>query len=209
MALPVEHAWSRLRRVADLGARMALPVPKPLRLDKLFVSEAIIEATRVTMWLRRSARTGAGVRISVTSETSDAEVQLLDELGQPAGDVYELDGDERAVPLRLASALVDATLDLPLRRQLMTGAALQGTTLRGRFEPRDVCVRLIAAYAPIVSEIARRSCAPGELTLRRDSVAGGAKPSSSPAPSCAGGSHACRVAASALRSVRIVAYDRR
>jgi hypothetical protein len=120
------------------------------------------------LWLRKSARTGAGVRITVASETEDAEVQLLDELGQPSGDVFELDGDERAAPFRLASALVDSTFDLALRRQLMTGAALSGSTLRGRFEPRDVCARLIAAYAPIVSEIARRSCAPGELMLRRD-----------------------------------------
>ncbi|HEY2748088.1 MAG TPA: hypothetical protein VGL86_25870, partial [Polyangia bacterium] len=168
VALPVEHAWSRLRRAADLAPGLALAVPKPLRLDKLFVSEAIVDAAHVTLWLRKSARTGAGVRITVASETEDAEVQLLDELGQPSGDVFELDGDERAAPFRLASALVDSTFDLALRRQLMTGAALSGSTLRGRFEPRDVCARLIAAYAPIVSEIARRSCAPGELMLRRD-----------------------------------------
>jgi hypothetical protein len=168
VALPVDHAWSRLRRAADLASGLSLQVPKTLRLDKLFVSEAVVEATHVTLWLRRSARTGAGVRVSVASETEDAEVQLLDDLGQPSGDVFELDGGERAAPFRLASALVDSTLDLPLRRQLMIGAALAGSTLRGRFEPRDVAARLIGAYAPIVSEIARRSCAPGELMLRRD-----------------------------------------
>ncbi len=168
VALPVEHAWSRLRRAGELVPGLTLQVPRPLRLDKLFVSEAVVDASHVALWLRKSARTGAGVRITVASETEDAEVQLLDELGPPSGDVFELDGDERAAPFRLASALVDSTFDLALRRQLMTGAALSGSTLRGRFEPRDVCARLIAAYAPIVSEIARRSCAPGELMLRRD-----------------------------------------
>ena len=169
VALPEGHAWTRLRRVADLGVRACrCACPKTLRLDQLFVSEALVEPERVTLWLRRSPRTGAGVRVAVASETEDAEVQLLDDLGQPQGDVYELDGDERATPFRLASALVDATFDLALRRQLMTGAALDGTTLRGRFEPRDVCARLIAGYAPIVSEISRRSCAPNELMLRRD-----------------------------------------
>ena len=99
-------------------------------------------------------------------------MQLLDDLGQPQGDVYELDDDDRNAPFRLASALVDSTFDLALRRQLMIGAALDGNTLRGRFEPRDVCARLVAAYAPIVSEISRRSCAPNELMLRKD-VGGG------------------------------------
>ncbi|MGZ3427187.1 MAG: hypothetical protein ACXVCV_11095 [Polyangia bacterium] len=168
VAVPEGHAWSRLRRAVELAPGLALRVPKTIRLDRLFVSEAVVEPDRITLWLRRAARTGAGVRISVTFESAEAEVQLLDELGQPHGDVYELDGDDRAEPFRLASALLDSTFDLALRRQLMTGAALDGTTLRGRFEPRDVCTRLIAAYAPIVSEISRRSCAPDELMLRRD-----------------------------------------
>ncbi len=172
VALPEGHVWGKLRRAADLASGQALRVPKTLRLDKLFVSEAVVEPARVSLWLRRSPRTGAGVRVSVASESEEAEVQLLDELGQPQGDVYELDDDDRAAPFRLASALVDSTFDLALRRQLMTGAALEGSSLRGRFEPREVVTRMIAAYAPIVSEISRRSCAPNELMLRRD-VGGG------------------------------------
>jgi hypothetical protein len=172
VALPEGHAWSKLRRSADLAGGLALRVPKALRLDKLFVSEAVVEPERVSLWLRRTARTGAGVRVTVLAESEEAEVQLLDELGQPQGDVYELDGDDRHAPFRLATALVDSTFDLALRRQLMTGASLSGNTLRARFEPRDVCARLVAAYAPIVSEISRRSCAPNELMLRRD-VGGG------------------------------------
>jgi len=172
VALPEGHAWTKLRRSADLAGGLTLRVPKALRLDKLCVSEAVVEPARVSLWLRRSARTGAGVRVSVLAESEEAEVQLLDELGQPQGDVFELDGDDRHAPFRLATALVDSTFDLALRRQLMIGAALDGNTLRGRFEPRDVCARLVAAYAPIVSEISRRSCAPNELMLRRD-VGGG------------------------------------
>ena len=172
VALPEGHTWGKLRRTADLAPGLTLRVPKSLRLDKLFVSEAVVEPERVSLWLRRSPRTGTGVRVSVTGETEEAEVQLLDDLGQPQGDVYELDDDDRDPPFRLASALVDATFDLALRRQLMTGAALDGNTLRGRFEPREVCARLVAAYAPIVCEISRRSGAPTELMLRRD-VGGG------------------------------------
>jgi hypothetical protein len=168
VALPEGHTWGKLRRTADLAPGQALRVPKLLRLDKLFVSEAVVEPERVSLWLRRSPRTGAGVRVSVAGETEEAEVQLLDELGQAQGDVYELDDDDRTPPFRLASALVDATFDLALRRQLMIGASLDGTTLRGRFEPREVVTRLVAAYAPIVSELSRRSCAPNELMLRKD-----------------------------------------
>jgi hypothetical protein len=168
IAVPEGHAWNRLRRAADLASGLAVRIPKPIRLDKLYVSEAVVEPERISLWLRRAPRTGSGLRISVTFETAEAEVQLLDDLGQPHGDIYELDDDDRAEPFRLASSLLDSTFDLALRRQLMTGAALDGSTLRGRFEPRDVCARLIAAYAPIVSEISHRSCAPNELMLRRD-----------------------------------------
>lgn len=168
VALPEGHTWSKLRRAADLCPGLALRVPKTLRLDKLYISEAVVEPERVSLWLRRSPRTGAGVRVSVTSETEEAEVQLLDDLGQPQGDVFELDDDDRAPPFRLASALVDATFDLALRRQLMTSATLDGNTLRGRFEPRDVITRLVSTYAPIISELSRRSCAPNELMLRKD-----------------------------------------
>jgi hypothetical protein len=167
IALPEAHAWSRPRRVADLAPGSTLRVPRVVRLDKLFVSEAVVNSARVALWLRRSARTGAGVRAAVTLRSGDVEVQLLDELGQPQGDVFELDDEGRLPLLRLAGALLDSTFDLPVRRQLMTGATLDGDTLRGRFEPRDLCVRIIAAYAPIVSEISRRSCGE-ELTLRRD-----------------------------------------
>lgn len=172
VALPEGHAWTRLRRAGELAPGALLRTPKTIRLDRLFVSEALVEPARISLWLRRAARTGAGVRLSVTFESADAEVQLLDDLGQPSGDVFELDGDDRADPFRLASALLDSTFDLALRRQLMTGAALDGNPLRGRFEPRHVCTRLIAAYAPVVAEISRRSCAPDELMLRRD-VGGG------------------------------------
>jgi hypothetical protein len=168
VAVPEAHPWSRHKRVADLAPGTTLRVPRTARLDRLFVSEATVHPERITMWLRRSARTGAGFRVEVASESGDTAVQLLDDLGQPTGDIYEIDEDNRAPLLRLASALLDSTFDLALRRQLMKGAALDGQTLRGRFEPRDVCTRIIAAYAPIVAEISRRSCAPDELMLRRD-----------------------------------------
>ena len=81
-----------------------------------------------------------------------------------------------------AASISDAAGDQPVKLGLAesdfsqdgfsAAATLDGNTLRGRFEPRDVCARLVAAYAPIVSEISRRSCAPNELMLRRD-VGGG------------------------------------
>jgi hypothetical protein len=178
LAMPPEHPWARLRRVGELApettarlprpvARRMRPGPQVVALDRYVVNEALVEPSRIALVLRRGPRAGAGFRIEVLSEDAQTSAQPLDDFGRPAGDVQELDSDGREVLLPLVCAVLDSTYDLALRRQLMTGAALDGNPLRERHEPRDVCQRLIGAYAPVVSAIAQRSAAT-ELVLRRD-----------------------------------------
>lgn len=178
IAIPEAHAWARLKRVADLAPGTVVTAPRAgkksrvaemheVSLDRLVVTECLIDVKRIAFRLRRAARAGAGYRFEVSTENGDTEMQLLDDLGEPTGEVLELEVGQRDSILRLASAMLDSSFDLVLRRQLLIGASLDGAPLRERYEPREVCARLVGAYAPIVSEIARRS-APTELMLRKD-----------------------------------------
>jgi hypothetical protein len=177
LAIPQAHRWAKLVRVGDLSPSTSAPIPRPIErrgrgglhtvaLDKLVISEALLEPDRIVLTLRKGARSGAGCRIEVTSETGVTTTEPVDEAGRCGGDVYTLDRDGREALLPLISAVLDSTFDLVLRRQLMTAAAIEGRSLRDRHEPHELCRRLIGAYAPIVAEIAKRS-SPTELVLRR------------------------------------------
>jgi hypothetical protein len=179
LAIPQSHRWAHLVRVADLAPGTTALMPRAAKgrggsglttmhaahLDKLIVSEAVLEPQRIALTLRKAPRSGPGYRIEVTSETGQTMAELIDEEGRPAGSTHEVEDRENLLPL--VSAILDSTFELALRRQLMTSAALDKKSLRDRHEPRDVVLRLLGVYGPIASEIARRSPR-SELVLRRD-----------------------------------------
>jgi len=78
-------------------------------------------------------------------------------------------GEEDSVhALRLWNRVLDTSRDLPMRRQAMTDATFDGTSIKEFDEPRLVCERLIDVMAPVVQQLGRRSGAAGELVIRRD-----------------------------------------
>lgn len=176
VAVPDAHRFGRARRVADLQGGTTVRAPRPGRpgavhavsLDKLFLSELLVEPERIVLFLRKNPRSGPGYRVEVHGRDEQTAIEPLDELGQPDGNGVELTYDDREPLIALASAVLDASFDLVLRRQLMTAASLDRQSLRDRYEPREVCARLLGAYGPIVAEIGRRSGSPRELTLRKD-----------------------------------------
>jgi hypothetical protein len=177
LAIPAAHPWARLRRVVDVAPATTVLLPRPLArrqregllavaLDRLFISDVQITPARILIVLRRHARGGPGWRFAVASEDGRTIGQPIDEAGRPCGDEHDL-VEEREPVLRLASAILDGTFELVLRRERLVAATLDGQPLEQRHEPREVCARLIAGYAPVVAEIARRSYPATELTLRR------------------------------------------
>jgi hypothetical protein len=179
IAISEAHALGRLRRVGELSPETVVHVTRDrgwfrssgqrmVRLDKLFVSELALDEQRILLVLRRGARSGTGYRIEVSTEADRAQLQPIGEGGQPSGPSDELGGSDRLHALRLASRVLDSAYDLTARRQLMIDASLDGETLHERFEPREICLRIIETLAPIVREIGRRAGAPGELVLRRN-----------------------------------------
>jgi hypothetical protein len=176
LAIPTTHRWAHLVRVGDLAPGTTATMPRAaerrgkgtlhtVHLDKLVVSDAVLEPHRIALTLRRGARSGAGYRIEVTSESGQTTAEVLDEDGRAAGGAHEVEDRENLLPL--VSALLDSTFELALRRQLMTAASLDDKSLRDRHEPRDLVLRLLGVYGPIATEIARRSPR-SELVLRRD-----------------------------------------
>ncbi|HEX4462867.1 MAG TPA: hypothetical protein VIA18_33065 [Polyangia bacterium] len=178
LALPAAHGWGRVRRVVDVAPATTVLLPRPLArrqregllavsLDRHCVSDVEISPARILLVLRQKPRSGSGWRFAVASEDGRTFSQPLDDAGRPCGDENDL-GDEREPILRLASAILDSTFDLVLRRERLTAATLDGQPLDKRHEPREVCARLIDSYAPVVAEIARRSHPTTELTLRKN-----------------------------------------
>jgi hypothetical protein len=178
-SIPDQHAFAQPLRVGDLAAGTTVRLaragewrraggPRPLRLDRLFLCEALLEPERIVLVVRRGMTGGAGWRFVISGDDDATSAQQLPADGDrhPAGAIDALDGEDRAAILRLAEVVLDTTLDLPLRRHLMLDARLDGQTLRQRHEPREVCARMLGAIGPIVREIERRSGAPGELILR-------------------------------------------
>jgi hypothetical protein len=177
-SIPDKHYFARPLRAGELapGTVARLPRagewrraggPRPARLDKLLISAAALEPDRIILVLRRGMVAGPGWRFVISGDDDATTAQELEDGQHPAGAVEKLRGEDRAAILRLAHLCLDATLDLPFRRQLMLDARLDAQTLRQRHEPREVCARILGALGPIVREIERRSGAPGELVLRR------------------------------------------
>jgi hypothetical protein len=174
-SIPDQHMFGRPRRVADLAPDTVVMLPRPgrrvselrpVRLDKLYIARAVLDPDSIAIVVARGHGVAGGWRFEISGEGDETCAQLLDERGQPTLGVDELDEQSRQAVLRLAAAVLDGSMDLPLRRQLMLDAQLDGETLRSRHEPREVVLRLVTQLAPIVREIDRRSGAPGELLLR-------------------------------------------
>jgi hypothetical protein len=187
LAIPIEHAWGRPRRVGQLATNIRVELPEQVgwlakrtllqstRLDSLFVSEVVVGAGRTMLGLRKAPRGGGGVRLDIIDGPESRVTALrLDEAGQPlnASAPDDVHGEGRANVLRLSARVVETVCDLALKREEMTSATFNHQPLRDHDQPREVCRNLVEVLAPVVREIGRRSGAPGELVLRR-SIGGG------------------------------------
>ena len=177
-----EHAWVRPRRVGDLAPGLEIHVPQnsgwiskrielaPVKLDRLFFNRVRVAGAELELVLTKSANGGSGYRISV---------DLRGERGILATSVNESGSADPEAPLTLAAEDAARVLELSQRviesvqgltalRGSMRGVSLDDQPLEQIEWPETTAQRLLAELAPVVSEISRRSGAPGELVLRRD-----------------------------------------
>jgi hypothetical protein len=181
IAIPPTHAWARPRRVGELLPHVEIQMPKEagflskrvgmasLRLERLFISDVTFAERSGVLRLRRGAGIGAGYEMRIELETGvKLEICPVREDGsledqQP----LVLQGDDQETMLSLWQRVVESAVDLMHERQRMVSAAFNGRSLLELESPRAVAEALINHMAPVVSEISRRSGAPGELVLRR------------------------------------------
>jgi hypothetical protein len=186
LRIPPEHAWARPRRVADLvaGLEAHLPQPSgwlsrrvemtPVKLDRLYFSSLKVAGTQLELSLRKSPSSGAGYRI-VVDLRGERGVLLapFDENGadHAATDTeppLSLEGEDGARMLELARRVLESIQGLIYLRGSMLELALDDLPPSELEWPEIVAERLLGHLAPVVTEISRRSGAPGELVLRRD-----------------------------------------
>lgn len=182
LAIPAAHDWGQPRRVVELSAGTEVHVPmesgiftkkiepKPVKLDRLFITEVAISNARTLITMRKGPRSGVGYQIEVQDEEVPRAVlsHVTEEGGIGPEAPLELGEEDSVHVLRLWNRVLDTSRDLPQRRQAMTEATFEGTSIAELEEPRRVCERLIEVMAPVVQQLGRRSGAPGELVLRRD-----------------------------------------
>lgn len=187
LRLPPEHLWARPRRVVDLipgGLEVHVPQSSgwisrrvemtPVKLDRFFVNTVKVAGAEVELLLRKTTSGGAGYRVVLDLRGEHGiALELLTDNGASSGDPpLALDGADGQRMLGLCQRVIESLQGLATQRGRMLSATLDERPLSEFEWPAVVAERLLRCLAPVVSEISRRSGAPGELVLRRD-VGGG------------------------------------
>jgi hypothetical protein len=180
VAIPPQNDWNKLRRVGDLSVGVEVQMPlsagwiskrielQPVRLDKLVISELSISEEKTTVSLRKTATAGGGYLLEIFSASPPkVTIATLGEDGLPTETARTLSGDDHDHVLRLWSKLISSTAGIE-RRQAMLSATVNKKPLHENDMPEAIGLRLIQILTPILTEIVKRSLAPGELILRRD-----------------------------------------
>ena len=178
--VPPSHVWAKARRVGELGDRLDVNVPQeagwfskrvevqPLRLDKLHVHGIAVTPERSVLTLRR-AHGGPGYKLELARDSSTVVFRAVPADGAETSSVpCELSAEDSAKVWTLWRRILATSADLGAARRSMKSAYVDGTPLMEHLQPETVVRRLVETLAPIVREISRRSCSPGELVLRRD-----------------------------------------
>ena len=182
VAIPSSHVWSRPRRVADLLPHVEIQMPKeagfiskrvemaPMRLERLFVSDLTFAERSGVLRLRKGPGTGSGYELRIDLETAVKLVicPVRDDGGVEEQQSLQLQGDDQATMLALWQGVVQSTVDLMHLRQRMVSATFNAQPLLELEAPHAVAEAMLQHMAPVISEISRRSGAPGELVLRRN-----------------------------------------
>lgn len=182
VAIPGSHVWARPRRVADLLPHVEIQMPKesgflskrvemaPLRLERFFIADLTFAERSGVLRLRKGPGSGSGYELQIDLETG---VSLTIRPMREDGTIEEqppqvLLGNDQATILSLWQGVVQSAVDLMHLRQRMVSASFNGRPLLEMDAPRVAAEALVNYMAPVISEISRRSGAPGELVLRRN-----------------------------------------
>lgn len=177
LEVPGTDDWQRQRRVSELLPGCELQVPheagwiskrvelQRVKLDKLFVTDALVQPRSARIEVRKAVRSGPGYAVE-RGETSGS-IHVLDDTGA-VKDTHPIENDDYPIVDRLLATARAELARLAEHRGALVSASFDGTPVSELDEPRAIASRLIANLAPVANEIERRSGGNDELILRRD-----------------------------------------
>ena len=178
LEIPSSHTFSSVVRVDKLMERLEVHAPesggflrkevklRAQRLDKEFIT-AVVAGANETLIHLRTAADGTGVGFDLAVPHNGVRVSL-----RRAGEgselpLFDLDETDSGKIRELKDKILNATADLRRQRRSLLEVALGDKPLADQRDPKVIVERLVAEMAPIVREIAKRSLAPTELVLKR------------------------------------------
>jgi hypothetical protein len=181
---PPSHRWSGAPKVADFSEGFHLQLrgydwrgrgrTRTEQLDKYLIARVTRTRSLESVVLaRRSGNIGLSFRICYRVDNQACcTLEYLDETGQPIAAPTNLSGLERQEAQRLWQGIQSSTADLIEARARLLTADIDGTSLAKLTRTRAIAKALIAAVAPLCTQVVRRSNTLTELKLKR-SLGGG------------------------------------
>jgi len=178
LEIPSSHMFGSVVRVDKLMERLEVHAPesggflrkevklRAQRLDKEFITAVVAGASETLIHLRTAAD-GTGVGFDISVPNNGVRVSLRRAGESTELPPFDLDETDSSKIRELKDKVLAATADLRKQRRTLLEAALGDKPLAEARDPKSIVERLVAEMAPIVREIAKRSLAPTELVLKR------------------------------------------
>jgi hypothetical protein len=187
-ALAVDGAepWRQPCRVADVAQGLSLPVgvrrglfkrtvaPETITLDEYVLGGFELREDRADLRLRKRSDLPDSLVFAIrrTDGHLSAEVHHPDDAEAESGLTPALDEPSTAQVERLWQALVKACTPLYVRKKRLISLSLGGSDVVDKDLGNKVVSLVVAAIAPIVSEVSRRSPNAHELSLKVENDSG-------------------------------------
>ena len=178
LEVPPAHPFAQVARVDKLVERLEVHAPesggwlrkevklRPQRLDKEFITAVVAndDATQIQL---RTAADGTGVGFDLTVPQNGVRVSLR-RVGEGSElPPFDLDETDSSKIRELKDKVLASAADLKRMRKALVEAALGDKPLSEDRDPKVIVQHLVAEMAPVVREITKRSLAPTELVLKR------------------------------------------
>jgi hypothetical protein len=175
--VPQGHPFADAARVERFMAPLEIAVPemsgwlkkelkiKPQRLERLYVTEVVVDDARVCAKLRIEPHSEAGFDLETSSQEPRVSVSRTGAKDAAVAGAFDVRADDVEPLLELAGKLRTAVAEL--RRARLGEAKYDREPFETIPDLRAVVERLVREMAPIVSDISTHSLMPEELVLKR------------------------------------------